>query len=537
VWFEFGKNIPNHLTEIFHIAQSPDGNLWLAGNGIARYNIAAKKIDYSKDRFTNDETKNNSITSIVADSKGSLWSVSGIGGVAALSLLLRDGTVRAEPVPGDASDPPPHHPPRAKRVIHVVACGGVSQVDTFDYKPELARFHGKSLVGDEKPDVFFGQVGLLRKNDWEFRQRGTSGLWISELFPHLAEVADELTVLRSMRAETSNHTPATFQENTGFRLNGFPVLGSWMSHGLGCETDDLPAYVVIPDPRGYPAGGSINWTNGFLPARHQGVVIRSQGTPIEDIFPAQPLSAEYERDSAALLANLNRRHVAQRGDDVLLARIRSYELAAKMQRVVPQVANLDQETAETRRQYGLEQPSTNDFGRACLLSRRLLEAGVRFIQLFSGGAFGSPRINWDGHENMKQNHGQEAGRIDQPLAALLRDLRQRGLLDDTLILFTSEFGRTPFTQSAPDQVGEGRDHNQYGFSVWLAGAGLQHGLAYGATDEIGMRAVENPLDWHDLHATVMHLLGIDHERLTYYHNGIRRRMTNVSGRVIREVLA
>jgi uncharacterized protein DUF1501 len=465
------------------------------------------------------------------------WAATGIGGPALMSLLLRDQVIRAETVPGEATDPPPHYPAKARRVIHVVACGGVSQVDSFDYKPELEKYHGQSLPGDVKPDVFFGKVGKLRKSDWEFRQRGQSGLWVSELFPHLASVADELTVIRSMFAETSNHTPATFQESTGFRLNGFPVVGSWISYGLGCETDDLPAYVVIPDPRGLPAGGSINWANGFLPARHQGVVIRSQGTPIEDLFPAQPIPTEQELASARLLAMLNERHRLEHGDDVLAARIHSYELAAKMQRIVPEVADLSRETAATHQLYGIDQPATTDFGRACLLSRRLLEAGVRFVQLFSGSAFGSPRINWDGHENMKQNHGQEAQRIDRPLAGLLRDLRQRGLLDDTLVLFTSEFGRTPFTQSAADVLGDGRDHNQYGFSVWMAGAGLKQGFAYGSTDEIGMKAAENPVHWHDFHATVLHLLGIDHTRLTYYHNGIRRRLTDVSGQIVKAILA
>jgi hypothetical protein len=351
-------------------------------------------------------------------------------------------------------------------------------------------------------------------------------------------VADELTVIRSMVADTSNHTPATFQENTGFRLNGFPVLGSWLSFGMGCETDDLPAYVVIPDARGVPAGGSINWTNGFLPAQHQGVVIRSQGTPIDDLFPEQRREETVELAGRELLETLNRRHLEARGgEDHLAARIRSYQLAAKMQMAVPEVADLDAETQATHDLYGVAEEPTRDFGRACLLTRRLLERGVRFVQLFAGGAFGSPRINWDGHENMVQNHGQEAARIDQPVAALLKDLRQRGMLEDTLVLFTSEFGRTPFTQADADQLGQGRDHNQYGFSVWLAGAGLKHGLAYGATDEIGWKAAENPVSWPDFHATVLHLLGIDHERLAYYHNGIQRRLTNVHGRTIPDLLA
>jgi hypothetical protein len=466
------------------------------------------------------------------------WVRFGLGGAALTSLLERDGLLRAEPVAGEADDPPPHHMAKAKRVIHICAAGGVSQVDSFDHKPELEKLHGKSLVSDERPDVFFGKIGLLRKNDWQFKQRGESGLWVSDLFPHLAEVADELTVIRSMYAETSNHTPATFQENTGFRLNGFPVLGSWLSFGMGNDTDELPTFVVIPDTRGFAAGGSINWSNGFLPARHQGVVIRSKGTPIDDIFPATPMKQVTESASRELLAKLNKRHLDRRGqNDVLVARMKSYQLAAKMQMAVPEVTNLDAETQATHNMYGLGEEPTNDFGRGCLLARRMLERGVRFVQLFSGGAFGQPRINWDGHEDMIKNHGREAARIDQPIAGLLKDLRQRGMLNDTLVLFTSEFGRTPFTQSNADVVGKGRDHNQYGFSVLLAGAGLKQGLAFGATDEVGWKAVENRVHWHDFHATVLHLLGIDHERLTFYHNGIRRRLTNVHGHVINDLLA
>jgi hypothetical protein len=476
------------------------------------------------------------------------WVGNGLGTAAFFSLLRNDKSAGAAPVAGEAADPPPHLPAKAKRVIHVCLCGGLSQVDSFDYKPALEKQHGKPLSGTEKPDVFFGKIGQLRKSDWAFRQRGESGLWISDLFPHLAECADELTVIRSMFAETSNHTPATFQENTGFRLNGFPVFGAWMSYGLGCETDELPAYVVIPDSRGLPAGGSINWSNGFLPARHQGVTIRSKGTPIDDLFPSRPIKPRTERDSRDLLAALNRRHLERRGEnDLLASRIRSYELAAKMQLAVPEVTNLDGETKATHELYGLDpvgaglragpDKETADFGRGCLLARRLLERGVRFVQLFAGGAFGSPRINWDGHESMLKNHGREAGRIDKPVAGLLRDLRRRGMLDDTLVLFTSEFGRTPFTQSNAGILGTGRDHNQYGFSVWLAGAGLQHGLAYGNTDEFGLKAAENRVHWHDFHATVLHLLGIDHERLTFYHNGIQRRLTNVHGHVVKEILA
>jgi len=472
------------------------------------------------------------------DRRGLLsWSLCGIGSVAAAHLLMREGVVRADAVPPEAEDAWPHNSARAKRVIHICLFGGLSQVDSFDYKPDLEKHHGKPLGGDERPDVFFGQVGLLRKSDWQFQQRGKSGLWVSELFPHLAKVADELTVINSMFAETSNHTPATFQQNTGFRLNGFPTAGAWLSFGMGSETDELPAYVVIPDTRGLPAGGSINWSNGFLPARHQGVVIRSEGTPIDDLFPSREIPADTELAGRQLLATFNRRHLDQRGhDDTLSARIRSYELAAKMQMAVPQVSDLRMETESTHHLYGLDGEQTADFGRSCLLARRLLENGVRFVQLYSGGAFGRPRTNWDGHEEMIKNHGRESGRVDKPIAGLLHDLRQRGMLDDTLVLFTSEFGRTPFTQSAADVVGAGRDHNQYGFSVWLAGAGLKHGITYGATDEVGWKAVENRVHWHDFHATVLHLLGIDHERLTFYHNGIERRLTNVHGHVIKDIL-
>lgn len=475
------------------------------------------------------------------------WSTHGLTSTALVHLLGTQRSARAATVAGEAADPPPHLPAKCRRVIHLYLCGGLSHLDSFDYKPALEQFHGKPLPGSETPETFFGKVGLLRKNDWNFRQRGQSGLWVSELFPKIAEVADELTVIRSMVADSANHTPATFQANTGFRLNGFPVLGSWMSYGLGCETDELPAYVVLPDPRGMPAGGTINWSNGFLPARYQGVAFRTKGQPIEDLFPARSVAdtthpgklfdPESERETRDFITAINRRHQSTRPESDLAARIKSYELAAKMQLSVPEVTNLAGETAATQSNYGLDRDETKDFGRSCLLARRLLEQGVRFVQLFAGGSFGSPRINWDGHENMKENHSQEALRVDQPIAALLRDLRQRGMLDDTLVLLTTEFGRTPFTQSEASVLGAGRDHNMYGFSVWMAGGGLKHGLAHGATDDIGWKSVENPVTWPDFHATVLHLLGIDHERLTFYHNGIERRLTNVHGQVVRDILS
>ena len=456
------------------------------------------------------------------------WAGSGLGGVALAGLLQRDGLVSAAT----------HHLAKAKRVVHICLCGGMSHLDSFDHKPALAKFHGKKLPSSETPETFFGQIGSIRQNDWKFSQRGKSGLWISDLFPHLAGIADELTVVNSMVADSANHTPATFQQNTGFRLNGFPVMGSWLSYGLGAETDDLPAYVVLPDARGMPAGSTINWSNGFLPARHQGVALRTRGAPIDDLFPARTISTDTERDSRALLGSLESLREAKTGpSDDLDARRRNYELAARMQLAVPRVTDLSREPRRVQDLYGLDRPETAEFGRSCLMARRLLEQGVRFVQLFSGGSFGSPRINWDGHEDMKSNHTQEAKRIDQPVAALVRDLRQRGMLDDTLVLFTTEFGRTPFSQSAAGSVGTGRDHNMYGFSVWLAGAGLKHGTSYGSTDDLGWKSVEKKVPWHDFHATVLHLLGIDHEKLTYYHNGIKRRLTNVHGELVKGILS
>ncbi|MEM7392110.1 MAG: DUF1501 domain-containing protein [Verrucomicrobiota bacterium] len=457
------------------------------------------------------------------------WSSHGLMGAALTGLA------RAEQPAGTTSGS--HYIARAKRVVHVCLMGGMSHLDSFDYKPEMEKFHGKSMDYDEYPQTFFNKIGLVRKNDWAFQQRGQSGLWVSDLFPHLAKVADELTVIKSMVADSANHTPATFQQNTGFQLNGFPVMGSWVSYGLGAETDDLPAYVVLPDARGYPAGGTINWSNGFLPSQHQGVAFQSKGTPIPDLFPARELSSAVESDSRSLLARMNRRHLEQHGlDDALIARIRSHEMAARMQLTVPDVTNIEGESAAIKALYGLDGAQTADFGRNCLLARRLLEKGVRYVEIISGGSFGSPRINWDGHEDMIRNHNREAVRIDQPVAALIADLKQRGMLEDTLVLFTTEFGRTPFTQAGKNQVGKGRDHNMYGFSVWMAGAGLKGGYAHGSTDEVGWKAAEDPVHWYDFHATVLHLLGLDHERLTFYHNGIERRLTNVHGDVVSPLL-
>lgn len=458
------------------------------------------------------------------------WGVHGIGATALAAMLQQE--CHADAVL-------PEFPAKAKRAIHICLIGGLSHVDSFDHKPELTKMHGKSLQTDEQPDIFFGKMGQLRKEDFEFRARGDSGLMISDMFPHIAEHADDLTILRSMESQSANHTPGLFVANSGFEFNGYPSMGSWLSYGLGSETESLPAYVVLNDERGAPNTGASTWSSAFLPSNNQGVVLKGGAQPVRDLFPAAEIDAAADVATRQFINAINQQHFQRTGDDAVLAgRIKSYELAAQMQTSIPIVADISQETQAVQDSYGLHQKQTADMGRRCLLGRRLLERGVRFVQLFSGGPIaGSPRASWDAHENVKDNHTLEAGRIDQPVAALLQDLKQRGMLKDTLVLFTTEFGRTPFAQSAANEVGPGRDHNRYGFSCWMAGAGLKPGLAFGETDELGWKAVERPIPWHDFHATVLHLFGIDHEKLTYYHNGIQRRLTNVHGDVVTEILS
>ena len=450
------------------------------------------------------------------------WAVQGLGAAAVSDLIAGQ----------------PHRVPKAKRGINICLVGGLSQIDSFDYKPDLAKHHGQA-PSIKNIDPFFGKVGRIRKNDWAFQQRGQSGLWISELFPHLAKVADELTIIRSMHADTGNHTPALFLHNSGFPVNGFPSMGSWLSYGLGTVTESLPAFVVLPDGRGAPSGGASSWSSGFLPATHQGVAFDGGANPVRDLFPPEQQSMAAASDAVDLLGLINGKQLARMGgaEDLLSARMRSYELAARMQLSVPDAADLSSEPKSITNLYGLEAKVKADFAQNCILARRLLERGVRFVQLYSGGPLGgNPRTSWDGHEKMVLNHTREAARIDQPVAALLQDLRQRGMLEDTLVTFTTEFGRTPFTQSAANTLGDGRDHNHTGFTVWMAGAGVRAGTAYGATDEIGYRAVDDCVSWHDFHATVLHLFGLDHERLTFYHNGIQRRLTNVHGHLVHGVL-
>lgn len=462
------------------------------------------------------------------------WGTNGLAATA-LASLLYDEARAASPRRSTVAGPRP----KAKRAIQICLVGGLSHIDSFDHKPALSRLHGSTLETNEKVDIFFGQMGLLRKEDWVFRPRGQSGLMISDMFPAIAQHADDLTILRSMESKSANHTPGLFLANSGFEFNGFPSMGSWISYGLGAENASLPAYVVLNDERGPPNTGSSTWSSAFLPSNHQGVVLRGGEQPVRDLFPALPLDRATDRATQDFIRAINTLQTSAGDvDEAIAARLESYELAARMQASIPEVASLADESAATLEAYGIENEITADMGRRCLLGRRLLEAGVRFVQLFSGGPIaGSPRASWDAHENVKENHSAEAARIDQPVAALLADLKQRGMLDDTLVLFTTEFGRTPFAQSAADQVGPGRDHNRYGFSCWMAGAGCKPGTAVGSTDELGWKAAERPIPWHDFHATVLHLLGLDHEQLTYYHNGIERRLTNVHGEVVHEALA
>jgi hypothetical protein len=454
-----------------------------------------------------------------------LWQAGGLGGVA-LSWLLSRQSIAAEA-------PRPHFCPKANRVISIFCPGGVSHIDTFDYKPGLVKCDGMPL--GKKFDTFFGQPGNAMKSPFAFARFGECGRWVSDLFPHLARCVDDMTFIHSMQARSSNHTPAGFQMLTGFTMNGFPCVGSWVSYGLGSETDDLPAFVVLPDPRGLPAGGSINWTNGFLPASHQGVAFRSKGDPVPDLSTPESVSIASRKSAMRLVETMNREFAESTpGDSALSARIRSYELAGRMQTSIPDVLDLSRETAETKRLYGLENKECAGFGTNCLRARRLLERGVRFVQLFNGGAFGSPRINWDAHEDLVENHRTQAVTCDRPVAGLLIDLKRRGMLDDTLVLWTTEFGRTPITQGLG---AKGRDHHPLAFTVWMAGAGLKKGYAHGMSDEFGYEPAGKPTTIYDLHATVLRLLGLDHTRLTYYHNGIRRRLTDVHGEVVQDLLA
>ena len=466
----------------------------------------------------------------------------GLGIVALAALLNRDA--RSAPAIATASSTsanntahpasplapkPPHFAPRAKRVIYLFMHGGPSHVDLLDPKPELLKYAGQPLPESVGPVMTRRQVAHnpLLPPVKPFRPRGQSGLEISDFLPHTAELADELCVLRGCHGDSVNHPQSVYQMNTGSILMGRPSLGSWISYGLGSENDSLPGFVVLPDPGGGVKGGPPAWGNGYLPATYQGTTLRPTGTPIVDLAPQPAISAAQQRATLEYVQSLNRRHLLQRGPSTELdARIEAYELAYRMQSAAPAAVDLGDESAETLALYGVGEKHTDEFGRRCLLARRLVERGVRFVQLYSGDTNG-----WDAHNDVAKNHTDYCRRTDKPVAGLLTDLRRRGLLDDTLVIWGGEFGRMPMSEQ-----GRGRDHNPWGYSLWLAGARLPGGTAYGATDPFGLRATEGKVHVHDLHATILHLLGLDHEALTFSHNGRDERLTDVAGRVVTEIL-
>jgi len=476
----------------------------------------------------------------------------GLSGIALAHLLRGDGLLGASAVPRvdskrpyrpaiDAAHPfAPRVPPlpaKARNVLVLFCSGACSPIDTWDYKPELIRHHDQPLPGSAQLVTFQGANGNLVKSPYKFRPRGESGKMTSDLLPRLGELADEMCFLHSLTSQTNTHGPGENFLSTGFTLDGFPSMGAWASYALGSQNSDLPAFVAIPDPRGVPQSSVNNWGPGFLPAVFQGTPFNSS-RPIRHLQRPTDIAPATDAATSDMLKLLNDRHLSHfPGDTELAARIASYEMAARMQLSVPRITDLSTESKSTLARYGADDTQNTlkaAFARNCILARRLIEAGVRFVQLFNGAyAMGEGVGNWDGHRFLKKQYDVHGPILDQPAAALLSDLKERGLLGETLVVWCTEFGRMPTFQKGAS----GRDHNPHGFTAWLAGAGVKRGFSYGATDEFGYKAVENVLSVHDLHATMLRLLGIDHERLTFYHNGIERRLTDVHGRVIHEVLA
>src|ERR1043166_376036 len=467
---------------------------------------------------------------------------SGLSALASTSLLSRDrllaggGPIRPVVRPEAPLAPrPPHFPTRASRVLMIFCSGAVSQVDTFDYKPELVRRDGQAMPGAEGLVTFQGEQGNLAAPRWRFRPRGQTGKMISDLLPNLAELADEMGFIHSMTARSNTHGPAENQMSAGSTLGGCPSVGAWVSYALGSECDNLPAFVAIPDPRGVPQVGPNNWGSAFLPGVFQGTAMSAQ-RPIPHIARPGTISPAADSASRDFLRLLNEQHLARYpGDTELSARIASYELAGRLQLEASAVADLSTEPQTVLERYGVNDANVikAGFARNCVLARRLVERGVRFVQLFNGSyAMGEGVGNWDGHRQIVADYNRHGPILDQPLAALLRDLKARGLLDETLVVWVTEFGRMPTFQRGTN----GRDHNPHGFTVWLAGAGVKHGFSHGATDESGYRAVTPATTIYDLHATILHLVGLDHERLSFYHNGIERRLTDVHGHAIAEIL-
>ena len=473
------------------------------------------------------------------------WGGTGLGGVALAALLREERLLASEPPIRPAIDParphaprPPHAPPRATRVLLVFCSGALSHVDTFDWKPELVKRHDTPMPAGGEPLITFqGAQGNLIKPQWEFRPRGESGTMTSDLLPRLGALADEMCFIHSMTAKSNTHGPAENQMATGFTLDGFPSVGAWVTYALGSECGDLPAFVAIPDPRGGPQVGPRQWQSAFLPAVFQGTAFNAD-RPIPNL--ARPAGISLTADVAGrdFLRRLNDDHLRRHpGDSDLAARISAYELAAKMQLSAARIADLSDESAETLALYGADDTGNQlkaRFARNCILARRLVEKGVRFVQLFNGAyAMGEGVGNWDGHKSLVKQYAVHGPILDQPVAGLLADLKRRGLLSDTLVVFVTEFGRMPTFQKGAS----GRDHNPAGFTVWLAGAGVRKAFHHGETDEFGYKAVKDVATIYDLHATILHLLGLDHTRLSYYNNGIERRLTDVHGHVITPILA
>lgn len=468
------------------------------------------------------------------------------GGLASLALVdllasqgFADQKTPIRPVidPSQPNAPrQPHFPAKAKRVLHIFCSGACSHLDTWDYKPELIKRHGQPLPGTEKLVTFQGENGSLNRSPYAFKQRGQCGKYTSDLLPHLGELVDEVCFIHSLTSKSNTHGPGESFANTGFTLEGFPSAGAWVTYALGTENQNLPAFVAIPDPRGIPQVGPANWSNGFLPAVFQGTAFNAESS-IPHLQPAEVINPGDDTAARDLLKKLNEEHLRLRpGDTALSARIASYELAARLQLSAPEVADLGNEPQSIQKAYGAD--SNNKFkagfARNCLLARRLLERGVRYIQLFNGAyAMGEGVGNWDGHKQLKTDYDKHGPILDQPAAALLKDLKSRGLLKDTLVIWSTEFGRMPTFQKGA----QGRDHNPHGFTAWLAGAGVKRAFSYGATDEFGHKAVEKVTTVYDFYATILHILGLDHERLSFYHNGIERRLTDVHGHVIQEILA
>jgi hypothetical protein len=464
-----------------------------------------------------------------------LWEVgAGFTGVALTGLLSQDGFFASEPtrphaVQGSSRNPlaerPPHFPAKAKSVIFLFMYGGPSQIDTFDYKPNMYRLDGQTVNVRTFGRAGHRNQGRIVGPKWNFRQYGQCGKHVSDLFPHLGECVDDIAFLHSMIADSPIHGSAMLQMNTGKILSGSPCVGSWVNYGLGTVNQNLPGFCVMLDPTGGPISGAKNWTSGYMPASFQGTLLRSTGQPILDLQRPAGVSDAMQRRMLDALNAYNHEHEAPRAlNNNLAARIASYELAYRMQSSAEEAVDLNQETEETKRLYGHDDPTTRDFARKCILARRLVERGVRFIQVYSGGNHNDE--NWDAHNDLRFNHNRHAGRTDQPIAGLIKDLKRRGLLDETLIVWGGEFGRQPTAEYAK---GTGRDHNAYGFTMWMAGGGIKGGISVGATDELASEAVEDRYHVKNLHATILHLMGLDPDRLTYFYGGLDQKLVGVEG--------